>query len=347
MNANTLAEMTIKKSQAPTLVDVAREAGVSLKTASRVLNDSKNVKEDKAVRVRTAMDRLGYRPNALARGLKAQRSAAIGMIVPNLSDPFTANAVHAVQEVARANGYVVMIASSGGDVELERSEIVGLVGRQIDGLIVAPADSRKNSFGDIIPSSLPVVTFDQLLRRSGLDSVTVTNRRSAKEATEHLASHGRRRIVAIGARPYLYTCQERVAGYKAGMKSLSLEEKLCLVEHESLLTPEWLEQRVFRLHKADAIFSLNWVCTMLTLRGLRTLGKRAGTDVSMLSFDDFDTAEMMSPSLSAVSQPADSLGREAALLLFKRLQGGKQASGSVVLPTTLMLRESCGCVTRR
>jgi LacI family transcriptional regulator len=196
--------MAIGKSQAPTLLDVARLADVSLKTASRVLNNER-VSEDKVLRVRAAMERLGYRPNELARGLKAQRSAAIGMIVPNLSDPFTANAVHAVQEVARANGHVLILASSGGDVEVERSEIVSLVGRQIDGLIVAPADSRTDSFTGVIPSGVHVVTFDQQLRNSALDSVTVTNRRSARDATAHLIGHGLRRIVAISAKtPPLY-----------------------------------------------------------------------------------------------------------------------------------------------
>ncbi len=335
--------MCVKKSQAPTLVDVAREADVSLKTASRILNNSENVSEEKALRVRAVMERLGYRPNELARGLKAQRSAAIGMIVPNLSDPFIANAVHAVQEVARANGYVVILASSGGEVDLERSEIVSLVGRQIDGLIVAPADSRRDSFSDIVPSGVQVVTFDQLLQRNGLDSVTVTNRLSAREATEHLASHGYRRIVAIGARPYLYTCQERVAGYRAGMKAASLNARVCLVEHESTLTPEWLDKQVLGFQEADAIFTLNWVCTMLTLRGLRKLGKTAGRDIPMLSFDDFDLADMLTPGLSAVLQPADMLGREAATLLFEGLKGREGPSRSLVLPTTLILRESCGC----
>ena len=335
--------MSIKKNQVPTLVDVAREAGVSLKTASRVLNNSKNVSEEKANAVRDVIERLGYRPNELARGLKAQRSAAIGMIVPNLSDPFTANAVHAVQEVARANGYVVILASSGGDPELERSEIVSLVGRQIDGLVVAPADSRRDSFGDIVPNGVHVVTFDQLLRRADFDSVTVTNRRSAREATEHLAGHGYRRIVAIGARPHLYTCQERVSGYRAGMKAASLEARLCLVEHESILTPAWLRGQVLGAQRADAIFTLNWVCTMLTLRGLRKLGLTAGRDIPMLSFDDFDLADMLTPGLSAVLQPAEMLGREAATLLFERLNGRPGKSRSVVLPTILNLRESCGC----
>jgi LacI family transcriptional regulator len=334
--------MAIGKSQAPTLLDVARLADVSLKTASRVLNNER-VGEDKVLRVRAAMERLGYRPNELARGLKAQRSAAIGMIVPNLSDPFTANAVNAVQEIARANGYVVILASSGGDVDVERSEIVSLVGRQIDGLIVAPADSRTDSFSDVIPNGVHAVTFDQQLRNSNLDSVTVTNRRSAREATAHLIGHGLRRIVAIGARPHLYTCRERVAGYRAGMKTASLEPRVCLVEHESMLTAAWLQEQVFRLQKADAIFTLNWVCTILSLRGLRELGKIAGRDVPMLSFDDFDLADMLTPSLSAVRQPAEMLGREAATLLFERLKGGTGDPRAAVLPTNLILRESCGC----
>jgi LacI family transcriptional regulator len=335
--------MAIKRSQAPTLVDVAREADVSLKTASRVLNNSKNVSKDKVLNVRAVMERLGYRPNELARGLKAQRSAAIGMIVPNLSDPFTANAVYGLQEVARAAGYVVILAGSGGDVDVERSEIVSLVGRQIDGLVIAPADSRMNSFNDIVPAGVHVVTFDQLLQEASFDSVTVTNRSSAREATKHLLSHGHRRIVAIGARPYLYTCKERVAGYRGGMKAASLEPRVSLVEHEHMLTAEWLGREVFRVQKADAILTLNWVCTMLVLRALRELGKKPGKDIALFSFDDFELADMLTPALSVVQQPAELLGREAAKLLFERLNGRGGKSRSVVLPTNLIIRHSCGC----
>jgi LacI family transcriptional regulator len=334
--------MAIKRSQAPTLVDVAREADVSLKTASRVLNNSNNVSEDKVTKVRAAMERLGYRPNELARGLKAQRSAAIGMIVPNLSDPFTANAVHGLQEIARVNGYVVILSGSGGDIDVERSEILSLVGRQIDGLVIAPADSRMNSFSDIVPAGVPVVTFDQLLRNAEMDSVTVTNRSSAREATKHLLTHGRRRIVAIGARPYLYTCKERVAGYRAGMKAASLEPRSSLVEHERLLTAEWLSA-VFRVQKPDAILTLNWVCTMLVLRAIGELGKKPGKDIALFSFDDFELADMLTPALSVVRQPAELLGREAAKLLFERLNGRGGKSRSVILPTDLIIRQSCGC----
>jgi LacI family transcriptional regulator len=127
------------------------------------------------------------------------------------------------------------------------------------------------------------------------------------------------------------------------MKIASLEPRVCLVKHESMLTAAWLEEHVFGLQKADAILTLNWVCTILTLRGLRDLGKAAGRDVPMLSFDDFDLADMLTPSLSVVLQPAEMLGREAATLLFERLKGGSGEPRAVILPTTLILRESCGC----
>ena len=335
--------MVIKRSQVPTLVDVAREAGVSLKTASRVLNGSKNVSQEKAARIREVMERLGYRPNELARGLKAKRSAAIGMVVPNLGDPYFASAVHAVQTVARLNGYVLILATSGGEVSMERSEIEGLVGRQIDGLVIAPVDSRVDSFSDIIPAGVHVVTFDQVLKNDALDSVTVTNRSSAREATEHMLGHGLKRIVAIGARPKLYTCQERVAGYRAAMRKAALEPRVCLVEHESLLGAAWLEEQVFRTQNADAVFSLNWVSTMLTLRALGQLGKRAGRDIPMFSFDDFELADMLSPGLSVVKQPSEKLGQEAARLLFDRLEGRAKTRRTVVLPTSLIIRQSCGC----
>ena len=336
--------MAIGKNRVPTLVDVAREAGVSLKTASRVLNRSENVREEKKSKILAVMERLGYRPNELARGLKAKKSAAVGMIVPNLSDPFTANAVHGFQEAARGNGYVVILASSGGDVDLERSEVEILVGRQIEGLVIAPADSRTDTFSDIIPPGVHVVTFDQLLRDVDLDSVTVTNRRSAREATKHsgrswLASNCRdwrqRRLVHL---------QGTGGWLSRGHEGIFLEPRVCLVEHEQSLTAEWLAEEVFRVQNADAIFTLNWVCTVLVLRALRQMGMVAGRDIPILSFDDFDLADMLTPGLSVVQQPAEMMGREAGRLLVERLAGqGGKSSRAIVLPTTLIIRQSCGC----
>ncbi len=339
--------MVIKqKRNSPTLADVARESGHSITTASRVLNGGASVSKAKAIEIRDVMSRLGYRPNALARGLKARRSATIGMIVADVSDPFTARAVKAVLEVARANRHVVLLASSGGYPEVERSEIENLISRQIDGLLIAPADGRNDNFSDVISAGLRVITFEQPFPDSPFDVVTIHNRRSARDATQHLLDHGFRRVIAIGARPYLYACSERLAGYSEALICASLEPRPCLVEHESVLTTEWLSAACFRKHRADAIICLSWACTMLTIRALQQLGKEPGRDVPMFSFDDFELAEMLTPGISAVRQPAERFGYEAARLLFRRLNGeALEQRVSLVLPSELVLRESCGCLT--
>lgn len=338
----------LKKTNGPTLVDVAREADVSLKTASRVLNGAPGLAPATAKRVRAVMSRLGYRPNELARGLKGRRSAAIGMVVPNLADPFHASAAQAVQEVARKNGHIVVLTSSGGEELLEREELETLVRRQVDGLIIAPSDGRNNTVESFIAANIPVVAFDRPISNSDIDNITVTNRDATREATEHLLSHGYRRIVAIGARPHLYTGSERVAGYVSTMKRAHLKKETCLVEHENDLTPEIIRKLLASgPGKVEAILTLNGTTTMLVLRVLRQLGKRIGSDIAFISFDDFELAEVLTPSLTVVRQPAAELGRRAAELLFTKMQS-KEAlpHQNIILPTTLDIRGSCGCADR-
>ena len=336
--------MRIRSKQAPTLADVAREARVSLKTASRVLNGASNVRQEKVTKVRAVMTRLGYRPNELARSLMTRKSGAIGIIVANLANPFVIEVIKAVQQVARANGYVLIITSSEGQPEVESAEIESLVRRRIDGLIIAPASSGPRLSSSVLPANIPVVTFDQLVRSSVFDSVIITNRQSSSDATQHMIAHGYRRIVAVGTRPHLYTSKERIAGYRRRMAQANLKPRECFVKHESFLTAKWLEEEVVRGHAADAIFSLNWVTTQHVLRGLRDLGIFAGRDIPLISFDDFDLGDMLTPGLSVVQQPSDSLGRESARLLFERLKGDHaQPFRRIVLPARLVIRESCGC----
>ncbi len=335
----------IRKTSSPTLIDVAREANVSLKTASRVLNDEAGTAPATARRVRAVMLRIGYRPNELARSLKGRRSAVIGMVVPNLADPFSASAVQAVQAVARGRGHVVIMTSSGGDEALEREELETLVRRQVDGLIIAPADGRRNTAESFVSAGIPIVTFDRPFSGTEIDSITVTNRDAVREATEHLLSHGYRSILAIGARAHLYTGAERVAGYISTMKRARLKKQTCLVDHESKLTDDVIRGLVKGgSEKVEAILTLNGITTMAVLRALRNLGVQVGRDVALISFDDFDLAEIVTPSLTVVRQPAAELGQRAAELLFTRMEGGTHLPRqNIVLSTILHLRGSCGC----
>jgi LacI family transcriptional regulator len=337
----------LKKTNVATLADVAREAGVSLKTASRVLNMAP-VAPATAKKVRSAISRLNYKPNELARGLRGKRSAAIGMVVPNLADPFNASAVQAVQAVARKHGYVVILTSCNGDENMERQQLESLFCRQVDGLVIAPADGRNNTVECFESANIRVVAFDRPISNSNVDSITVTNRDAVREATEHLLSHCYRRILAIGSRTHLYTGAERVSGYISTMARAGLKQETCLVESESELTVEVI-RRVLASGpgKLDAILTLNGTTTIAVLLALRQLGKFVGTDIALISFDDFDLAEVMTPRLTVVHQPSAELGRCAAELLFSRMKSdGEFERKEIVLPTTFRIRESCGCVVR-
>lgn len=338
----------IKKNTSPTLIDVAREANVSLKTASRALNGETGLAPVTARRVLAVMSKLGYRPNEFARSLKGKKSAVIGMVVPNLADPFSASAVQAVQEFARSKGHVVILTSSGGDESLEREELETLARRQVDGLIIAPADGRRNTAESFVSSNIPVVTFDRPFSGTEIDSITVTNRDAAREATEHLLSHGYRRILAIGARPHLYTGSERVAGYVSTMERAHLKPEAHLVANEAELTFDVIRKLLSNGRKrTESILALNGITTMVILRFLRQLGINVGRDIALISFDDFELADVLTPSLTVVQQPAAELGRRAAELLFDRIEGSKPLPRqNIVLRTSFQIRGSCGCAER-
>lgn len=336
--------MTIKGSSVK-LADVAREAGVSLKTASRVLNRTP-VAPATARRVRAVMSRLNYRPNELARRLKTKRSAVIGMVVPNLADPFYASAVQAAQQIARQNGHVVMLTSSIGDENIEREQVESFVCRQVDGLIIAPTDGRNNTIECFLSANIPVVAFDRPISGADVPSITVTNHDAAREATEHLLSHGYRRVLAIGARPHLYTGRERLAGYTSTMERAHRKIETFLVEHEDELTADAMEKLLLcGPGKLDAILTLNGTMTMLVLNLLRQFGKRVAVDIALCSFDDYNIAEVLNPRLTAVHQPSEEIGRRAAELLFSKLLVDKNIPRQkIVLPTSFHIRESCGCL---
>lgn len=332
------------KNGSVTLNDVAKAAGVSLKTASRALNDSPELRPTTAAHIHKVMVKLGYQPNELARGLKSKRSATIAMIAPNLADPFTATAIQAVQSIAREHGYVVILASSGGDAALEESQLQVMVRRQIDGVILIAARSDKNNLRPLLVNNVPVVVLDEPVLGENVDTITITNRKAARGATEHLLQHGYRHILAMGVRPYLFTCAERVAGYRAAVKAAGADPIELLVQHDDDLTSDILSIYVAGPRRVDAIFALNWVCTMGVLRSLGALKKKISRDLALVSFDDFELAEMIPPGLTVVRQPTRELGRQAASMLFERIEKKNNDSArKIVLPTEFIIRGSCGC----
>ena len=327
-----------------TLEDVARAAGVGAMTVSRTINGHPYVSEKTAKRVRAAIRQLGYRPNHAARMLTGQLSRSIGLIVPDLADPFFSVVSHAVQETARESGYLVWLAASNDDPAIEAAQVEQMMHHPVDGILLVPADSKHKYLKTVTEGATPVVTIDRPIEVATSDSVGVENRAGARMAVEHLIRHGYKRIVCVATNMHLLTIRERLIGYEECMREAKLPRpKVIRLASQSDVKPalkELLESRAW----PDAFFSANNAATIWVIEALRELKIEIGRDVALVGFDDVDYYSLITPPVTTIRQPAPELGQMSARLLLQRIKGEFTASSvRTVLPVTLVVRESCGC----
>ena len=213
----------------PRMSDVAEMAGVSTMTVSRVLNKHPSVSDSVRKRVLSAVEKLRYQPNELARSLRERRSRQIGILVPYLFDPFFAACAHAIGTVAKENSYSVVLSTSNEDPRAELDEASRMVRRNVEGLVVIPAlikDKAKSLLLGHQFSRIPIVAVDRPIEGAGIDSLLVENERGARTGTEHLISLGHRRIAFLSLSPDLYTMRTRALGYRAAMKAAQLKPQV-------------------------------------------------------------------------------------------------------------------------
>lgn len=327
-----------------TLQDVAKAAGVGAMTVSRTINGHPYVSDETAKKVKDAIRQLNYRPNHAARMLTGQLSRSIGLIVPDVSDTFFSVVSHAVQETARANGYLVWLAASGEDSAVEAAQVEMMTHHPVDGILLVPSDSKNNYLKSIASGTTPVVTIDRPMEVATTDSVGVENKAGARMAVEHLIEHGYKKIACVAANSHLLTIKERIAGYKESMRraKLPILRELLLSSQESAKTV--LATLFASRNRPDALFTSNNAATIWTIEALKELKLRMGTDIALVAFDDVDFYTLITPAVTAVRQPAAELGNVSARLLLQRINGEfKTSSVRTVLPVTLTVRESCGC----
>ena len=327
-----------------TLRDVAVEAGVSIKTASRVVNGEPTVNAVMATRVTEAVERLDYRPNELARGLKGRRSRTIGLVVADVSNPFMAICAQAIEAVARERGHAMILCDSHANPGTEGDYVALLTQRQVDGLLLVPARGRNPRLETERRAGLPVVAFDRPAEGVQTDTVLVENRAGAREATEHLIHHGHERIAFIGDIHHFYTARKRLEGYKEALDAANLKPLHDLDAHSIELGEQATKGFLSEPDPPTALFAANILTTLGALRAVEDLGLRIPEDVALIGFDDFELAHVLRPRFTLVRQPAAELGRRAAGMLFDRLDGQTHPDPRrLVLPTELVVRESCGC----
>jgi LacI family transcriptional regulator len=323
-----------------TMRDVARVAGVSAKTVSRVFNDDPHVTDETRERVRWAMQKLNYVPNLLARSFRAGADAAVGLAVPDIGDPFFAEMTSSIEVDLVGRGMAVVVTSLGRGVESERPALEALLRRQISGLIVACV-SADQAYLAPWQERTPMVFVDRAPRGLSGVSVIEDDLGGAREAVTHLASHGHRRVAFFGVSTPVMTTHRRLKGYRSAVAENGLDDSPDLVCTPSESADEAAAEMVKRLEAPNAptaVFSCNILCTMALVLALQRAGR---TDVALVGFGDFPMAAALAPAVTVLDQDPAGLGRIAVERLIQRIEDpDAPLRRRTVLPVHLIPRGS-------
>ena len=336
----------------PKLHEVARRADVSVSTVSRVLNAPEKVHAATRVRVERAIEELGYRPSRVARRLRVRHGRAhiVGLIIPDIQNPFYSDIVRGVEDVAYERDYAVILCNSDENREREEFYLNVLVAESADGVILPPIQGDEKTTARLSSLPLPVVCLDRRLHRLSVDTVVVDNRQGAYDATVHLLGLGHRRIGFLDGPLGLSSFRERRQGYAAALEEhgVAWDEALVLSGEPRQEDGRRMADRLLALDAPPtAVFAASNLLTLGALQAIRHRGLDVPRQMAVVGFDDAPWAGLLACPLTTVSQPSYDMGRRAAELLFDRLDLPARAPALVVLAPTLVIRSSCGAELQR
>jgi|SRR5579862_3593356 len=336
----------------PNMKEIAKMARVSLGTVSHVLNRSANVREPAKRRVMEAVRAVGYQPNQLARGLRRDKTNMIGMIIPDITNPFFPAVVRGAEDVAFSTGYRLILCNSDNDHTKELAHLKELQTYAPAGLIVIPSNfsDLASQAGVYRRTGTGVVCIDRLPKNWNGDTVTVDNEGGAFKATRFLLELGHTNVATITGPLYLTNARERLVGFKRALRQAKVR-----------IGPEYIQEASFDKHggyakaatllalvpRPTAIFAANDMIALGALLAIRNAGLRCPQEVSLIGFDDLDLDETTNPALSSVSQSGYELGATAARMLRDRINGDSGPMKHIVLETSLTIRDSVAAPTRR
>ncbi len=325
-----------------TIGDVAKQARVSTTTVSRHLAGQR-VRE--AAAVQASIEALNFRANEMARSLKSGVTRTIGLVVPDVSNPFFAAVTKGVESVSRQLELNVFLSNTDENVERERAVLHGLIGR-VDGVILAPAREESDNTAELRRARVPIVLLDRRLTDGDdLDCVLVDSTGGASQAARHLLSLGHHRIGLISGPLDTTPGRERYEGFTAALRAAGGDIDPALVQMGDFKTESGYQAalRLLGLPVAPtAIFSANNLMSIGALRALHDMGVRIPDELSLIGFDDLELAELLSPPLTVISRPAVEQGVLAMRLLRNRIEAKRSGRAQhIVLDTRLTVRGSC------
>jgi len=330
------------------MADVAREAGVSVSTVSHIINGTRFVKEDTKERVLAAIRGTGYTHNTIARSLVTASTKTIGLAISAISNFYFADIVAAIDTATRKAGYTLLLADTHDDPEEELHVVQALHQRRVDGVLYAPstgADGPGLSY--LAELGVPTVLVDRCAS-AVLDQIGSENRASTATLTGHLTDLGHRRVGLIAGLPDVRTTIERTEGYRDALKQAGLPDDPSLIvggRPSTAVADAALAELLALPDPPTALVIGNNHLAIETMRALGKRGIRVPDDIALVTFDDFEWADLFHPRLTAMAQPIGDIGGQAVSLLLDRLGEPHRPPRTVRLEPTFMHRESCGCAS--
>ncbi len=322
--------------------DVAERAGVSVSTVSHVINGTRYVSPELTERVRAAMAELRFQPNAVARSLRRKETLTLGMIVPDNANPFFALLAHAVENACYERGYSLILTNSGGDLARELANINVLLGKQVDGLILAAVGLSSRDLKQVLRSA-PVVLVDRNLPGVEADALLVDNLGGGRQATQHLIELGHRRIGCITGPSTTTPSADRVTGYRAALEEagIPVDETLIARGDFQFAGGYTGAQALLALPvPPTAIFACNDLMAMGAIAAAAERGLRVPADLSIVGFDNSTLAAYTTPALTTIAQPITEIGQLATEMVIRRSQQPDMARQHRILDTKLIVRQS-------
>lgn len=316
-------------------------------TVSRVVNDQPGVSAETRKKIEVAIAELNYAPSKVAGSLISAKTELIGMIVPDVSNPFFGPIVRGAETAARKAGYRLLLCNSESDLRLEKDYVSDLVAHRVEGLLIAPVgDKSAGHLGRLVDQRFPIVLLDRQVEGLSCDSVSLDNADAARRLVAHLINVGHRRIAIVTDADDVSTGRDRLQGVKLAFEDAGLPFDEDLVFHTS--TDQIGGYRAAQLvlgleRRPTAIFAVNNMTAVGIMQALRQANLRVPNDISLVCFDDVQHLAVISPFLTVVDQPSETMARVATQLLLERISGNAGRQPRVVsFPGELIVRQSCG-----
>lgn len=333
-----------------TIREVAARAGVSTATVSRVFSGGAKVTDDVSRRVREAAEVLNYFPSRIARNLRIRQTRTVGVIIPDIENPFYTGIIGGIEEVLQASEHSLLLANSNENPRREYTNARSFQSEGVAGIIFAPSGSDLSIYRDLLAVSIPLVAVSRVPDLHPIDAVSVANRAGAKKAINHLLALGHKRIAMISGPPWISTAKERLQGYEESLSAHGIKPERELIQFADFRQPGGYQamQELLQLPVLPtAVFVGSNLMTLGALQAIHERKLVIPDEVAVVGFDDMPWAASLNPPLTAVAQPAYQVGIAAARLLLERLQNSGGPPRHISLETSLIVRSSCGSKSAR